>query len=76
MKASIFKTYIFCFVLLSDFVMFAQFPTEDEEGDLQGDDEPAATINGKMIWLAIAGILFAFYRFKGSREAGGAKPLQ
>jgi len=69
MKTSIFKTYIFCFVLFSDFFMFAQFPTEDEEGDLQGDDAPAATINGKMIWLAIAGILFVYYRFKGDGEA-------
>ncbi|GEP52265.1 hypothetical protein FNO01nite_29370 [Flavobacterium noncentrifugens] len=74
MKTSLFKAYIFCFAMLSDFIMFAQFPTEDEDGDLQGDDTPAATINRKVVWLAVAGILFVFYRFKG--DAGGRKPSQ
>lgn len=64
MKTSFFKTYIFCFVLLSDFMMFAQLPTDDENGELQGEDEPAASIDRKIVWLIIAGIIFAYYRLR------------
>jgi len=64
MKTSFFKIYIFCFLLLSDFTMFAQLPTDDGDGDLQGDDEPAVAIGKKMLWLIIAGIVFAFYHLK------------
>lgn len=64
MKTSLFKTYIFCFVLLSDFIMFAQLPTDDEDGDLQGNDEPAVSIDRKIIWLLLAAIIFAYYRLR------------
>ncbi|UPQ79272.1 hypothetical protein M0M57_00170 [Flavobacterium azooxidireducens] len=60
---SIYKIYILTFLLLSDFVLFAQPGDDDGSGGLEGDDTPAAPINGKLIWLAIVSILFAFYYF-------------
>lgn len=58
---SIYKIYILTFLLLSDFVLFAQPGDDDGSGGLEGDDTPAAPIDGKLIWLAIISILFAFY---------------
>ena len=58
---SIYKFYISTFLLLSDFVLFAQPGDDDGSGELEGDDTPAAPIDGKLIWLAIVSILFAFY---------------
>lgn len=60
---SIYKIYILTFLLLSDFVLFAQPGDDDGGGGLEGDDAPAAPIDGKLIWLAIVSILFAFYYF-------------
>lgn len=60
---SIYKFYIVSFLLLSDFIMFAQPGDDDGSGGLEGDDTPAAPIDGKLIWLAIVSILFAFYYF-------------
>ncbi len=68
MKISPYKIYILCFMLLSDFMMFAQLPSEDEDGELQDNDEPAVSINRKLIWLAIAGVVFAYYYFKKQRK--------
>lgn len=58
---SIYKIYILVFLLLSDFVLFAQPGEDDGGGGLEGDDAPAAPIDGKLLWLAIVSILFAFY---------------
>ena len=58
---SIYKFYIITFLLLSDFIMFAQPGDDDGGGGLEGDDTPAAPIDGKLIWLAMISILFAFY---------------
>ena len=63
MKISPFKIYILCFMLLSDFMMFAQLPSEDEDGELQDNDEPAVSISRRLIWLAIAGVVFAYYYY-------------
>ncbi|MEZ4838746.1 signal peptidase [Flavobacterium sp.] len=60
---SIYKFYIVSFLLLSDFIVFAQPGDDDGSGGLEGDDTPAAPIDGKLIWLAIVSILFAFYYF-------------
>ena len=46
---------------------FAQ-GTSDGIGDLEQEDPPTANINAKLIWLAIAGIVFAYYTFKKSRS--------
>lgn len=64
MKQNLHKLYLLSFFLLIDFVAFAQPGTDDENGDLEGDDPAAAPINGKLIWLAIAGIVFVYYAFK------------
>ena len=58
---SIYKIYILIFFLLSDFILFAEPADDDATGDLEGNDIPAAPINGKLIWLALVSILFVFY---------------
>ena len=52
--------------------MFAQEPgdtADPAEEPLEGEDAPAAPINGKLILLAITGILFAYYIYKRERRA-------
>jgi len=68
MKNNLFKIYILSFFLLVDFVTFAQPGDDDGSGGLEGNDPPPAPINGKLIWLAVLGILFAFYSFKKYRK--------
>ncbi|RZJ73591.1 hypothetical protein [Flavobacterium sp.] len=68
MRQNLTKLYFLTFFLLIDFVAFAQPGNDDENGDLEGDDPPPAPINGKLIWLAVVGILFAYYTFKRSRK--------
>ena len=47
-------------LLLSNFATFAQPSSDDDTGggNLDGDDLP---INGKLIYLAFAGIIFGIY---------------
>lgn len=62
MKNSLLKWYMLAFMLVSDFVVFAQDePVSDGEGDggVEGLD-PGTPINGKLIFLGIAGIVFAY----------------
>ena len=63
-----FKFYLLSFVLLSDFVAFAQPGDDDGGGGLEGNDPEPAPINGKLILLAITGILFAVYTYRKSRK--------
>ena len=56
--------YVFAFLFLSDFVMYAAPPVDDEF-------EPApdaAPINSKLIVLLAAGILFALYTFRRNKK--------
>ena len=66
------KIYILLSVLLSDFLMFADDDPgtgfEDESGDTSGSVDDGVPINGKLIFLAVAGILFAFYQFNNRRS--------
>ncbi|WP_309613843.1 signal peptidase [Flavobacterium sp.] len=62
------KLYLLSFILLSDFVAFAQPGDDQGGGGLEGDDPQPAPINGKMILLAIAGVLFVIYTFKKNRR--------
>lgn len=67
MKNTLLKIYIFSFFLLSDVVVFAQLPVDDEDGELQ-DDDPIVPINSKLFWLAVAGILYAIYIYRKRRQ--------
>lgn len=62
------KFYLLAFILLSDFVVFAQPGDDDGGGGLEGGDPQPAPINGKLIWLAITGILFVMYTYKKARR--------
>lgn len=68
MKNKLFQLYLLTFFLLVDFVAFAQPGDDDGSGGLEGDDPPPAPINGKLIWLAIVGLVFAFYSIKKYRR--------
>ncbi|MBC7523039.1 MAG: hypothetical protein H7239_01160 [Flavobacterium sp.] len=61
---NIIKCGLVVFVLLSNFVVFAQPGDENNTGNLQGNDPAPAPINGKLIFLAIAGIAYAIYFYK------------
>ena len=65
---NLYKLYILAFVLLSDLMLFAEPGDDDGSGGLEGEDTPAAPINGKLIWLALVGIVFAFYYFNTKRQ--------
>ena len=69
MKNTLLKTYSTLFSLFSSFLLFAIPPgDENDTGDLETVDAPAAPINSKLFLLALAGIIFAYYTFKKSRE--------
>lgn len=63
----IFNIALVAFFLLHDFRLFAQ-GDEDDNGDLEGDDTPAAPINSKLLYLAIVGIAFAYYTYKSRKK--------
>jgi len=70
MKKNLWKYGIFAVMLLTSFVVFAQAGPgdDDDNGDLEGNDDPPVPINGKLIWLAILGIVFAWYTYKSFRK--------
>jgi len=76
MKNSLLKWYMLAFMLVSDFVVFAQDePVSDGQGPggTEGDDVPESPINGKLIWLAIVGIAFAYaYYVKTQKDKKAA----
>ena len=60
MKNRFLKIYILIFTLLSSFITFAT-PQEDPTDPIE---DPETPINSKVLWLAIAGIVFAIYYFR------------
>lgn len=71
MKNNLLKFYLLAFFLISDFVVFAQPGTGEDEDctdcpDLEGGDN-IAPIDSKLIYLAIIGVAFAFYYFSKKR---------
>lgn len=54
-------------MLMVSFATFAQLPPDPNEGEPGGGDPPAS-INQRLIWLAIVGIAFAYYQFKSRRK--------
>ncbi|MBL0014143.1 MAG: hypothetical protein IPP30_10670 [Flavobacterium sp.] len=68
MKNRILHISLVSLFLLVDFVAFAQPGDDDGSGGLEGNDPPPAPINGKLLWLGIAAVLFAFYSFRKYRK--------
>jgi len=68
MEKNFFKFYIVSILLFSDFIMFAQPADESDGGNLEDADAPQAPINGKLLWLAVAGILFAIYSYRKNKK--------
>lgn len=64
------KFYLLSFILLSDFVLFAQPGDEDGggPGGLEGGDPQPAPINSKILLLAIVGVLFVIYTFRKNKR--------
>jgi len=58
---------LMAFFLLHDFRLFAQ-GDENDGGDLEDNDPPAAPINTKLIYLAIIGIAFVFYTLQRRKK--------
>lgn len=68
MKNTLLKIYLLGFFLLADFIAFAQPGSDSPDGDLEGTDPPATPINGKLIWLGIAAVLFAHFMYNQKRK--------
>ena len=67
MKNNLLKTFFLLTFLFLDFVAFAVPGDDTAEEDLEGNDA-AVPINGKLLWLAIVGIAFAYYTYKKTRS--------
>lgn len=68
MKNSLLRIYLLLFLLAGDFCLIAQPGGDNPGGDLEGEDDPPTSINAKLIYLALAGIAFAFYFIMKKRE--------
>lgn len=68
MRKNLLNFYLISFFLLVDFVAFAQPGDDDGSGGLEGNDPPPAPINGKLLWLGIAAVIFAFYSIRKNRR--------
>ena len=65
---NILKYYILAFVIVSDFAMYAQPGDDDGGGGLEGGDPAPAPINGKLILIAIMGIIFVLYTYRNKKR--------
>ncbi len=65
---NVYKFYLLTFVLLSDFVVFAQPGDDDGGGGLEGGDPAPTPINSKLIVLAIMGVIFVMYTFRKNKK--------
>lgn len=68
MKNNLLRIYFLSFFLLSDFLLFAQPGGDNDTGDLEDDETPAAPINGKLIWLLVLAIVYAAYTYNKKRK--------
>lgn len=76
MKNNLLKAFFLLTFLFLDFVAFAQPGSTSELVDennntvdaLESGDDAAVPINGKLLWLAIVGIAFAYYTYKKTRS--------
>ncbi len=68
MKNRFIHIFLVSLFLLVDFVTFAQPGDDDGSGGLEGNDPPPAPINGKLLWLGIVAVLYAFYSLHRYRK--------
>lgn len=68
MKNNLFKLYILVFFTLVDFVAFAQPGDDTVDGTLEGGDNPPVPVNAKLVYLGIAGLLFAVYTYRRNKR--------
>ena len=68
----LFKYYILAFLVLSDFVMFAQIPGDEDDGTGGSggglEDGDPVPIDRKLIFLAIVGVLFVLYTYRKNKK--------
>lgn len=67
MRNNFFKLFIVSFLLMTDFITYSQ-GTNDNNGDLEGNDPLPTPINGQLIFLVILGITFALYTFRKNKK--------
>ncbi|MFP9099057.1 hypothetical protein ACLI09_08385 [Flavobacterium sp. RHBU_24] len=72
MKNSLLKWYMFAFLFLGNLAVFAQTPDNDcgfPDCHVENDNDTNATpINGKLIYLSIVAIIFAYIYFKRNNQ--------
>ncbi|TRX37105.1 hypothetical protein FNW21_12995 [Flavobacterium restrictum] len=66
MKNTALKLYLTIVCLFSSVLIFADLGDDSDTGDLEGG-EPMP-INGKLVFLALVGVLFAIYTFRKNRK--------
>jgi hypothetical protein len=62
------KLSLVLFMLMFNVITFAQPGTDDGFGTLEDDDPAAASINNKLILIALIGIIYMFYKLKNSKK--------
>jgi hypothetical protein len=62
------KLSLILFMLMFNVLTFAQPGTDDGFGTLEDDDPAAASINNKLILIALIGIIYMFYKLKNSKK--------
>jgi hypothetical protein len=70
MKTNLLKYYIAAFYLCSTFVTFAQPGTDDDSGNLEGLDTPAAPLDGYVWVLGVLGLVYVFLRVRTFVQLG------
>ena len=70
MKKKLLKTFFIITLVFLDFVAFAQNDgpgMNNAANTLEADDAPDTPVSGKLMYLGIAGIAFAYYVYKQKR---------
>ena len=70
MKKQLLTSILTIFFLSLDFIVFAQpgsTATDEGTNALEGGDNPETPINGKILWLVIAGVAFAYYTYNRNK---------
>jgi hypothetical protein len=62
------KLSLVIFMLMFNILTFAQPGTDDGFGTLEDDEPAAASINSKLLLVALIGISYMFYKLKNSKK--------